>query len=82
MKMYEDFYLFCTYVVWITFNRKNLDRVKIEVGNMLRSSVFNPALQHKSLVPKPEAKSKIETPSTRQSKRGVCVTCASYFYLV
>ncbi|XP_039249370.2 uncharacterized protein LOC120327054 isoform X1 [Styela clava] len=46
-KMFEDLYLFCTYVVWITFRRKELERVKIEVGNMLRSEVFNPALQQK-----------------------------------
>lgn len=45
--MYEDLYLFCTYVVWITFRRKEFDLVKIEVGNMLRSEVFNPALKQK-----------------------------------
>lgn len=45
--MYEDLYLYCTFVVWITFRRKELERVKIEMGNMLRSEVFNPALKQK-----------------------------------
>lgn len=49
--MFEDLYLFCTYVIWVTFRRKEWERVKVEVGNMLRSKAFNPALQQKHYQP-------------------------------
>lgn len=67
-KMFEDLYLFCTYVVWVTFRRKEFERVKIEVGNMLRSEVFNPALQqkHKASV---TAEAKQNNPSIAENVR-------------
>ncbi|ESO93616.1 hypothetical protein LOTGIDRAFT_203973 [Lottia gigantea] len=45
--MFESFYNFCTFVVWITFRRKDFETVKKEIGRMLRSDTFNPAIRVK-----------------------------------
>nr|XP_006812380.1 PREDICTED: protein phosphatase 1 regulatory subunit 36-like isoform X2 [Saccoglossus kowalevskii] len=44
---YETFYKFCVYVVWVVFRRKEFELVSKEIGRMLRSDVFNPALRVK-----------------------------------
>ena len=48
--MYEDFYLFCTNFVYITFRRREYAKILAEVGDMLRSPTFNPS-QRKSRPP-------------------------------
>ncbi|XP_055956865.1 protein phosphatase 1 regulatory subunit 36 [Patella vulgata] len=45
--MFESFYNFCTFVVWITFRRRDFEIVKKEIGRMLRSDTFNPAIRVK-----------------------------------
>ncbi|XP_046340444.2 protein phosphatase 1 regulatory subunit 36-like [Haliotis rufescens] len=45
--MFERFYVYCTYIVWITFRRKEFAIVKKEIGRMLRSDTFNPAIRVK-----------------------------------
>ncbi|KAK7493468.1 hypothetical protein BaRGS_00015368 [Batillaria attramentaria] len=45
--IFETFYTFCTFVVWITFRRKEFEVVKKEIGRMLRSDTFNPAIRVK-----------------------------------
>ncbi|XP_076442085.1 protein phosphatase 1 regulatory subunit 36-like [Babylonia areolata] len=45
--IFETFYNFCTFVVWITFRRKEFDVIKKEIGRMLRSNTFNPAVRVK-----------------------------------
>ncbi|XP_033127774.1 protein phosphatase 1 regulatory subunit 36-like isoform X2 [Anneissia japonica] len=49
--MYESLYKFCVYVVWIAFRRKDYDVIHKEVGRILRSDVFNPALRVKNAPP-------------------------------
>ncbi|BFZ11491.1 hypothetical protein BsWGS_14530 [Bradybaena similaris] len=46
--LFETFYHFCTVFVWITFYRTELDRIRHEVGRLLRSDTFNPALRVKA----------------------------------
>lgn len=47
-EMYETLYRFCVHVVWIGFRRKEYELINKEVGRMLRSNVFNPALRVKN----------------------------------
>lgn len=59
--MYETLYRFCTFVVWIAFKRKEYEVVRKEVGRMLRSDTFNPAIRVKNapspaVLPKPGEK--------------------------
>ncbi|KAK2152624.1 hypothetical protein LSH36_324g01008 [Paralvinella palmiformis] len=46
--MYETFYSFCTFLVWIAFRRREYEVVKKEIGRMLRSDTFNPAIRVKN----------------------------------
>ncbi|XP_059145667.1 protein phosphatase 1 regulatory subunit 36-like [Physella acuta] len=45
--LFETFYTYCTFVVWINFRRKEFDAVKKEIGRILRSNTFNPAIRIK-----------------------------------
>ncbi|GCC41786.1 hypothetical protein chiPu_0025671, partial [Chiloscyllium punctatum] len=45
-------YSFCAYVTWVTFGRKNLDVIELELGRLLRSEIFNPAQNLKKEEPK------------------------------
>ncbi|MGH0166326.1 UNVERIFIED_CONTAM: hypothetical protein FKN15_070244 [Acipenser sinensis] len=38
-------YNFCAYVAWVTFRRKDLKGIQEEVGRLLRSDTFNPAIR-------------------------------------
>ncbi|KAM8921369.1 protein phosphatase 1 regulatory subunit 36 [Pelodytes ibericus] len=44
---YECLYSFCIYVAWVVFRRKQLRLIQEEVGRILRSDTFNPALRVK-----------------------------------
>jgi protein phosphatase 1 regulatory subunit 36 len=41
-RMFENVYLFCVMFIWVSFKRQEFDRVRSEVGDMLRSKPFNP----------------------------------------
>ncbi|XP_060559828.1 protein phosphatase 1 regulatory subunit 36-like [Ruditapes philippinarum] len=58
--MFETLYSFCTFVVWITFRRKDFEAVKKEVGRMLRSDTFNPAIRVKNAPEEKETEKKEE----------------------
>lgn len=58
--MFETLYNFCTFVVWITFRRKDFEPVKKEVGRMLRSDTFNPAIRVKNAPEEKESEKKDE----------------------
>lgn len=58
--MFETLYAFCTFVVWITFKRKDYEAVRKEVGRMLRSNTFNPAIRVKNAPEEKETDSKEE----------------------
>ncbi|XP_048450060.1 protein phosphatase 1 regulatory subunit 36 [Rhincodon typus] len=53
-QLYECFYSFCAYVTWVTFGRKSLDVIELELGRLLRSEIFNPAQNVKKEEPKPK----------------------------
>ncbi|XP_067280262.1 protein phosphatase 1 regulatory subunit 36 [Pseudorasbora parva] len=40
----ECFYSFCSYAVWVTFERRGLKRIRVEIGRLFRSDSFNSAL--------------------------------------
>ncbi|KAL0962472.1 hypothetical protein UPYG_G00340450 [Umbra pygmaea] len=44
-KLYECLYSFFCYVAWVTFGRKDLRGIQEEVGRLLSSDTFNPALR-------------------------------------
>uniref|UniRef100_A0A8C8R8F2 Protein phosphatase 1 regulatory subunit 36 n=1 Tax=Pelusios castaneus TaxID=367368 RepID=A0A8C8R8F2_9SAUR len=46
-EFFECFYYFCTYVAWVVFRRKHFHEIQEEVGRLLRSDIFNPALRGK-----------------------------------
>ncbi|KAM4690494.1 protein phosphatase 1 regulatory subunit 36 [Rhinophrynus dorsalis] len=46
-RFYECLYRFCIYVAWVVFRRKDLSVIEAEVGRLLRSDTFNPALRPK-----------------------------------
>ncbi|XP_053373558.1 protein phosphatase 1 regulatory subunit 36-like isoform X2 [Mercenaria mercenaria] len=58
--MFETLYSFCTFVVWITFRRKDFEAVRKEVGRMLRSDTFNPAIRVKNAPEEKETEKKDE----------------------
>ncbi|XP_071490864.1 protein phosphatase 1 regulatory subunit 36-like [Diadema antillarum] len=47
-EIYETLYKFCVYLVWLVFRRKDHDLINKELGRVLRSDVFNPALRIKN----------------------------------
>ncbi|XP_038075434.1 protein phosphatase 1 regulatory subunit 36-like isoform X2 [Patiria miniata] len=48
-ELYETLYRFCVHLVWIVFRRKEYELINKEMGRMLRSDVFNPALRIKNI---------------------------------
>ncbi|XP_022095652.1 protein phosphatase 1 regulatory subunit 36-like [Acanthaster planci] len=48
-EIYETLYRFCVHLVWIVFRRKEYEVINKEMGRMLRSDVFNPALRIKNI---------------------------------
>uniref|UniRef100_A0A8C5QQ61 Protein phosphatase 1 regulatory subunit 36 n=1 Tax=Leptobrachium leishanense TaxID=445787 RepID=A0A8C5QQ61_9ANUR len=46
---YECLYSFCIHVAWVVFRRKELSLIQTEVGRILRSNTFNPALRVKNV---------------------------------
>ncbi|XP_064623437.1 protein phosphatase 1 regulatory subunit 36-like isoform X2 [Lineus longissimus] len=52
--MYETIYSFCSFVVWISFKRKEYETIRKEVGRILRSDTFNPAIRVKNAPDEPK----------------------------
>ncbi|XP_028396008.1 protein phosphatase 1 regulatory subunit 36-like isoform X2 [Dendronephthya gigantea] len=46
-ELYENLYNFVANVTWITFRHPNLDVIEKELGRLLRSDTFNPAIRPK-----------------------------------
>ncbi|NXJ75314.1 PPR36 phosphatase, partial [Trogon melanurus] len=42
---FEGFYNFCSHVAWLVFRRKHFQVIREEIGRLLCSDVFNPALR-------------------------------------
>ncbi|NXI37816.1 PPR36 phosphatase, partial [Galbula dea] len=47
---FEGFYNFCSYVAWLVFRRKHFQVIREEIGRLLFSDNFNPALRDRSNV--------------------------------
>ncbi|NXH67994.1 PPR36 phosphatase, partial [Hydrobates tethys] len=47
---FEGFYNFCSYVAWLVFRRKHFQVIREEIGRLLCSDIFNPALRDRSNV--------------------------------
>ncbi|KFQ82755.1 Protein phosphatase 1 regulatory subunit 36, partial [Phaethon lepturus] len=45
---FEGFYNFCSYVAWLVFRRKHFQVIREEIGRLLCSNMFNPALRDRS----------------------------------
>ncbi|KFV00666.1 Protein phosphatase 1 regulatory subunit 36, partial [Pterocles gutturalis] len=43
---FEGFYNFCSYVAWLVFRRKHFQVIQEEIGRLLFSDIFNPALRY------------------------------------
>ncbi|KAH0620309.1 hypothetical protein JD844_020533, partial [Phrynosoma platyrhinos] len=59
---FECLYNFAAYVAFVTFRQKNLKEIQREVGRLLRSNIFNPALRERS-------KEFIKTDVTKEVKK-------------
>ncbi|XP_069771878.1 uncharacterized protein [Narcine bancroftii] len=46
-QLFECLYTYCVYVIWVVYGRKHMDVIKVEVGRLLRSDIFNPAQRAK-----------------------------------
>ncbi|NXX52523.1 PPR36 phosphatase, partial [Scopus umbretta] len=47
---FEGFYNFCSYVAWLVFRRKHFQVIREEIGRLLCSNMFNPALRDRNNV--------------------------------
>ncbi|KAG8561219.1 hypothetical protein GDO81_015290 [Engystomops pustulosus] len=50
-RFFECLYSFCIQVAWVVFRRKKLEAIQEEVGRILRTNNFNPALRLKDTMP-------------------------------
>ncbi|XP_070578619.1 protein phosphatase 1 regulatory subunit 36-like isoform X2 [Ptychodera flava] len=65
-EMYETFYKYCVYVIWIVFRRKEFELVNKEIGRMLRSDVFNPALRVKHATEAAKKEDQLNNPDRKK----------------
>ncbi|PAA76667.1 hypothetical protein BOX15_Mlig020145g1 [Macrostomum lignano] len=47
-EMFETLYSFCSYVVWLTFKRREFDKIEKEMGRIFWSDTFNLAMREKN----------------------------------
>ncbi|GAA6099092.1 protein phosphatase 1 regulatory subunit 36 [Tachysurus ichikawai] len=52
--LYECLYSFFCYVAWVTFGRRDLKGIQIEINRLLRPDTFNPALRAQRKEPEEE----------------------------
>ncbi|XP_053331244.1 protein phosphatase 1 regulatory subunit 36 [Spea bombifrons] len=64
---YECLYSFCIYVAWVAFRRKELSLIQEEVGRLLRSNTFNPALRIKHAPEEPARNLSVDRKKPRKS---------------
>ncbi|XP_063003735.1 protein phosphatase 1 regulatory subunit 36 [Elgaria multicarinata webbii] len=57
-EFFECLYNFASYVAFVTFKQKNFKEIQCEVGRLLRSNIFNPALRERTK-PKEEMKTDV-----------------------
>lgn len=48
--LYETFYPYCTFFVWITFKRRDYEVIRQELGRLMRSDSFNSKLKVESIL--------------------------------
>ncbi|XP_053134058.1 protein phosphatase 1 regulatory subunit 36 isoform X2 [Hemicordylus capensis] len=69
---FECLYNFSSYVAFVTFKQKNLKEIQQEVGRLLRSNIFNPALRDRTT-----RKEVIKTDITKEAKKVKFPYCRS-----
>ncbi|XP_007435686.1 protein phosphatase 1 regulatory subunit 36 isoform X2 [Python bivittatus] len=62
-EFFECLYTFSSYVAFVTFRQKNLKEIQQEVGRLLRSNIFNPALRERT------KSNEIKTDITKELKK-------------
>ncbi|XP_063146496.1 protein phosphatase 1 regulatory subunit 36 [Candoia aspera] len=63
-EFFECLYNFASYVAFVTFRQKNLKEIQQEVGRLLRSNIFNPALRERT-----KSNMAMKTDTTKELKR-------------
>ena len=48
--LYETFYPYCTFFIWITFKRRDYELVRREIGRLLRSNAFNSKIKVENIL--------------------------------
>jgi hypothetical protein len=48
--IYETFYPYCTFLIWITYKRRDYELVRREIGRLLRSDAFNSKLKVENIL--------------------------------
>ncbi|KAM6460177.1 protein phosphatase 1 regulatory subunit 36 isoform 2-T3 [Liasis olivaceus] len=62
-EFFECLYTFSSYVAFVAFRQKNLKEIQREVGRLLRSNIFNPALRERT------KSNEIKTDITKELKK-------------
>ncbi|KAK2836553.1 hypothetical protein Q7C36_014422 [Tachysurus vachellii] len=66
--LYECLYSFFCYVAWVTFGRRDLKGIQIEINRLLRPDTFNPALRAQRKEPEEEEEEQEITQTESQPK--------------
>ncbi|XP_062589006.1 protein phosphatase 1 regulatory subunit 36-like isoform X1 [Saccostrea cucullata] len=66
--MFETLYSFCAYFVWIAFKKKEYENIRKEVGRLLRSDTFNPAIRVKNAPDEKDLKDKKDKENKEEKK--------------
>lgn len=48
--LFETFYPFCIFFIWILFKRRDYELVKLEIGRILRSHSFNSSVKVENIL--------------------------------
>lgn len=65
-------YSFFIYVAWVTFERQGLKEIQAEIGTLLRSDTFNPALRAQN--EEEELQENVKTRSQTKNRKSVTNT--------
>lgn len=66
--MFETLYSFCAYFVWIAFKKREYENVRKEIGRLLRSDTFNPAIRVKNAPDEKDLKEKKDKENKEEKK--------------
>lgn len=67
--LFETFYPFCIFFIWILFKRRDYDLIKSEVGRILRSKSFNSSIKVENILE--DEKKKKDTKDISKNKQTI-----------